>query len=116
MSQGIAISSFDQRIPKLLSDNSTYSVVKVDDSYFDKVKSFKDWDEPQTSYRDRLKEDLLAFELAHKLMVMNNTQPASPLQAMASLSPMYSISWIKSLIGFTDDTYSELTRAKFSSA
>jgi hypothetical protein len=112
MSQGIAVSSFDQRIPTLLSENATYSVVKVDDSYFDRVKSFKDWNEPHMGYRDHLKEDLSAFELPHKLMVVNSTLPSSPLQATAS----YSISWIEALINFIDITYSELTRAKFSSA
>jgi hypothetical protein len=116
MSQGIAVSSFDQPIPKLLCEYTGYSVVLVDESYFDRVKSFKEWDTPHTGYRARLKQDLRSFELSHKQLVLNNTLPSSSLQAVASLSRTYSISWIEAFIIFIDDTYDELTQAKFSAA
>jgi hypothetical protein len=47
-------------------------------------------------------------------MVADNTKPSLPLQAAASLSHTYSMLWIEALIAFIDETYSELTRAKFS--
>jgi hypothetical protein len=40
--QGVAVSSFDYRIPKLLLDNVGYTAVDTDVSYFDKVKSYKE--------------------------------------------------------------------------
>jgi hypothetical protein len=42
MSQGIAVSSFYQPISKLLCDGTGYSVVQVDESYFDRMKSYKE--------------------------------------------------------------------------
>jgi hypothetical protein len=86
MSQGVAVSSFDQQLPKLLSEAPTYGVIKHDESYFDRIKSYRDWEEPHTGFRDRLKQDLNAYELSHKQMVADNTKPGSPLQAAASLS------------------------------
>jgi hypothetical protein len=86
MSQGVAVSSFDQRLPKLLCDATNYHVVKTDESHFNKVKSFKEWDEPETGYRDRLKYDLESFELDHKQLVLNSTVPSTALHATASLS------------------------------
>jgi hypothetical protein len=114
MSQGVAVSSFDQPIPKLLCDGTGYSVVQTDESYFDRVKSFKEWDAPHTGYRARLKQDLRTFDAAHCQLVANNTLPQSALHATASLSRTYSISWIEAFIIFIDDTYAELTQAKFS--
>jgi hypothetical protein len=35
ISQGVAVSSFDQLIPKLLCDGTNYGVVQTDESYFD---------------------------------------------------------------------------------
>jgi hypothetical protein len=116
MSQGIAVSLFAPRIPKLLTDETGYSVVRTDESYFDQIKSYKDWEEPGTGFRDRLKADLTAFELAHKQLVVNGTAPSSPLHAAASLSRTYSVSWIEAFVVFINETYTELTRAKFSYA
>jgi hypothetical protein len=115
MSQGVAVSSFDHRLPKLLTDSHGYVAMNEDESYFEKIKTYKDWETPHTGFRDRLKQELNAFELSHKLMVENNTIPTSPLQATASLSRTYALSWIADSIVFIDDTYKELTEAKFSS-
>jgi hypothetical protein len=93
-----------------------YTAVDTDVSYFDKIKSYKEWDLPSTGFQDQLKYDLNAFELAHKQTVLNNTIASSPLQTTASLSRTYSLSWIGEFICFIDDTYKELTQAKFSSA
>jgi hypothetical protein len=116
LSQGIAVSSFDSQHPKLLLDFTGYVVVTKDESYFNQVKSYKDWEEPQTGFRDRLKVDLETFEEAHTQLVTDNTQPSSALQAMAALSRTYALSWIQAFIVFIDVTYAELTRAKFSPA
>jgi hypothetical protein len=53
--------------------------------------------------------------MLHKQLVTNCMLPKSPLQATASLSRTYSISWIEAFIIFIDATYDELTQAKFSS-
>jgi lysozyme family protein len=113
MSQGIAVSFFDQPIPKLLCEGTGYSVVQTNESYFDHIKSYKEWDTPHKGYRVWLKHDLGSFDAAHRQLVTNCTIPQSPLQATASLSCSYSISWIEAFIIFIDDTYDELTQAKF---
>jgi hypothetical protein len=114
MSQGIAVSSFDQWIPKLLCEGTSYSVVQMDESYFDCIKSYKEWDAPHTGYRAWLKQDLRSFDAAHQTLVANSTVPQSALHATASLSRTYSILWIEAFIIFIDDTYDEFTQAKFS--
>jgi hypothetical protein len=94
LSQGVAVSSLDYRIPKLLSYNVGYTAVDTDVSSFDKIKTYKEWYLPSTGLRDQLKKDLNAFELSHKQMILNNTIPSSPLQTTASLSRTYSLPWI----------------------
>jgi hypothetical protein len=112
LSQGIVVSSFDSQHPKLLLDFTGYVVVTKDESYFNQVKSYKDWEEPQIGFRDRLKVDLETFEEEHIQLVTDNTQPTSALQAIAALSRTYALSWIQAFIVFIDVTYAELTRAK----
>jgi hypothetical protein len=114
LSQGVAGSLFDQQLPKILSDVTGYVVVQKEESYFNQVKTHKEWEEPQTGFRDRLKIDLETLELAHIQLVADNTQPSSALQAAASLLRTYALAWIGTFINFIDDTYAELTRAKFS--
>jgi hypothetical protein len=41
MSQCVAVSLFDTRVPKLLSEASGYAIVKPNESYFDRVKTTK---------------------------------------------------------------------------
>jgi hypothetical protein len=98
MSQGIAVSSFDHRLPSLLIDETGYKY--PDESHFNKVKNYKEWEEPYTGFRDRLKHDLIAFNLTHQDIVLNNTQPSSPLQASASLSRTDTASWISAFLAF----------------
>jgi hypothetical protein len=114
--QGVAVSSFDHQVPKLLYDVTGYVVIKTDKSFFNQVKTCKEWDEPQTGFRDRLKVDCGTFKLGHKWLVTDNTTPSSPLQADASLSRTYALAWIAAFINFIDDTYDELTWVKFSAA
>jgi hypothetical protein len=90
--------------------------VQKDESHFNQVKTHKEWAEPQTGFRDRLKIDLETLELAHTQLVADNTHPSSALQAAASLSRTYALAWIGAFINFIDDTYAELKRAKFSAA
>jgi hypothetical protein len=116
LSQGVTASSFDRQIPKLLYDCTGYMVVKTDESYFNQVKTYKDWEEPQTCSRDHIKVDLESYEQAHTNMVTGNTTPSSPLQTAASLSGAYALAWFAAFIAFIDKTYAELTKAKFSSA
>jgi peptidoglycan hydrolase-like amidase len=116
LSNGVAVSSFDHQIPELLYDCTGYMVVKTDESYCNQVQTYKDWEEPQTGFCDCLKVDLESYKLAHSNMVTDNTAPLSALQAAASLSRTYALAWIAAFIAFIDETYPELTKAKFSSA
>jgi hypothetical protein len=51
----------------------------MDESCFNQVKTYMEWDEPQTGFRDRLKIDMGTFELADKSLVLDNTLPSSNL-------------------------------------
>jgi hypothetical protein len=48
--------------------------------------------------------------------VLDSTLPSSLLQTTATLSRTYSLAWIGAFVTFIDDTFKELTAAKFSSA
>jgi hypothetical protein len=69
LSQGVVVSLFDQQPPKILSDVTGYIVVQKDESHFNQLKTYKEWAEPQTGFRDRLKIALETFELAHNNLV-----------------------------------------------
>jgi hypothetical protein len=97
-------------------DVTGYVVVQKDESHFSQLQTYKEWAEPQTGFCDRLKIDLEMFELAHINLVADNTRPSSAIQAAAALSRTYALAWIGAFINFIDDTYAELTQAKFSSA
>jgi hypothetical protein len=46
------------------------------------VNSYKDWDEPEMGYRDRLEYDLESLALSHKQLVFNSTVPLTALMPL----------------------------------
>jgi hypothetical protein len=58
LTQSLMITSFDSRIPKYFasSGSAAPSIRKANASYFDRFPAYRDWDEPITGFRDRLKE------------------------------------------------------------
>ena len=114
LNKGLAITSFDSRWPKYFMKVQSTAATTTDQSFFDKVPSYEAWEEPQTGFRDRLKEELETFGQGYNRMILNTLPSGSPAYTVAYNSVTNSISFIESLMGFIDDIYRELTRAKFS--
>jgi hypothetical protein len=67
LTQGLAVTSFDSRIPKYFSQtyNMVTTIQKSNVRHFDMISSYAVWNEPQSGVRDRLTEELFVFEEAH---------------------------------------------------
>jgi hypothetical protein len=114
ITQGLAISSFDTRLPKLLSKSTSLAGAigrRGAMSHFDQIPSYKkEWDEPGCGFRERLKEELINFEFIHTKVIEGGLSPDSKAFGIAKLSVTESESWILQLIMFIDNTYKDLIR------
>jgi hypothetical protein len=117
ISDGVAITSFDSKIPKFFSRSHGHKVVKTDGSFLDAIASYQEWDDPGTGYRLRLQEELANFEDIHGTY-LEEYFAYEPGQgyAISRLALTESMGWIEGFITFMDTYYRELTKAKFGSA
>jgi hypothetical protein len=114
LNKGYAITSFDSRWPKYFMKGQSLSTITADQSFFDRIPTYDAWDENQTGFRDRLKEELESFKIGYERMTIRELDPNSQAYTIAYHSVTASISFLESLIIFVDDIYKELSRAKFS--
>jgi hypothetical protein len=90
------------------------SPITTDQSFFDRIPSHDVWDESQTDFRDRLKEELESFRSGYDVMLTGDLASGTQAHTVAFHSVVTSVSFLEGLITFVDDIYKELTRAKFS--
>jgi hypothetical protein len=114
LNKGLAIQSFDSRWPKYFMKSQSVSPITVDQSFFDRIPTHDVWDEAQTGFRDRLKEELETFQQGYERMSISELTQGTPAHTVSYHSVTASVSFLESLICFIDDIYKELTRAKFS--
>jgi hypothetical protein len=110
LTQSLLLTSFDSRLPKYFASasSSTPSIRKPNASYFDRIPSYRDWDEPVTGFRDRLKEELQIFDTAHTEVIRNSLDPTSLSYSIETTSVTNSVTWILLLVSYIDDTYKSL--------
>lgn len=115
--QGVALSSFELRVPKFFSGNpKNIGIVKRDESYFLSIKSWDEWDTPRDGHRDKLKDMLSHFAFGHQRDVIDTQLiPNSLIHTVATTALTTSVTWAKDLINFVDNTYNEYYRAGYSS-
>jgi hypothetical protein len=117
IADGVAITSFDSKIPKFFSRSHGHKVVKTDGSFLDAIASYQDWDNPGTGYRLRLQEELSNFEEIHGTYLDEYFScETGQGYAICRLALTESMGWIEGFITFIDTYYRELTKAKFGSA
>jgi hypothetical protein len=117
IADGVAITSFDSKIPKFFSRSHGHKVVKTDGSFLDAIASYQEWDDPGTGYRLRLQEELANFEDIHGTYLEEYfAYEAGQGYAISRLALTESMGWIEGFITFIDTYYRELTKAKFGSA
>ena len=118
IADGVAIASFDSKIPKFFSGSHGHKVVKTDGSFLDAIASYQEWDDPGTGYRLRLQEELANFDDIHGTYLLEEyfAYGAGQGYAISRLALTESMGWIEGFITFIDTYYRELTKAKFGSA
>ena len=110
--EGIAVSSFEQQIPKLFT-KSAFKVIRNDGSYFDTIPNYSDWSLTDDGYRDTVLEALQQFKDDHATLIDQELDISSPLHTVAFTSLQSSISWIEEFLRYMDTTYKEYTESKF---
>ena len=112
--EGIAVTSFEQSVPKLFS-KASFKVVRNDTSYFDTIMSYGDWSTTDDGYRDIIVDRLKEFKEDHEALILQQLDISSPMYTVAFNSLTVSVAWIEELIRYIDSTYKEYTESKFSS-
>jgi hypothetical protein len=117
IADGVAITSFDSKIPKFFSRSHGHKVVKADGSFLDSIASYQEWDDPGTGYRLRLQEELSNFEDIHGTYLEEYfAYETGQGYSISRLALTESMGWIDGFITFIDTYYRELTKAKFGAA
>jgi ubiquinone biosynthesis protein UbiJ len=113
MADGLAMTSFEQKLPRFFKKGTTHKVIKNDASHFDTIASFDEWDAPGSGFRVQLKEELVTFRAAHLENIDNALDRDSIACAVATMALTESVAWIEGFIVFIDDYHRDLTKAKF---
>jgi hypothetical protein len=115
LADGLAMKSFESKVPRYFSQSSVHKVVKHDASHFETIGTFDEWDTPISGFRTRLKEELQTFRAAHQDNRDETLNRESIGYAVATMALTESVSWLEGYIVFLDDYYRDLTKAKFGS-
>jgi hypothetical protein len=115
LADGLAMKSFETKVPRYFSQSSVHKVVKHDTSHFETIATFEEWDTPISGFRTRLKGELQTFQAAHRDNIDESLNRESIGYAVATMALTKSVSWLEGYIVFLDDYYRDLTKAKFGS-
>jgi len=110
--QALAISSFETRLPRFFTQDLKMHV-KKDESYFNGIKSWDEWDMPNDGFRDRLNVELHLFKVGHQETLDTELTHLSPFHNLCVLALTESVAWVDSLVKFVDDTYNEYSRSRY---
>jgi uncharacterized protein YoxC len=113
LADGLAMSSFQNAVPRFFSKAGAHKVIKNDDSYFNEIASFEEWDTPITGYRDLLKEELATFRESHQRNIDDTLERQSIICSIATMALTESCAWMEGLIVFIDDYHRDLGKARF---
>ena len=61
----LSVTSFEVAFPRFLSDSGTHVVVGNDSSHYSHISSYKNWNDPSSGYKYRLKYELENFRRDH---------------------------------------------------
>jgi len=109
----VTIQSFDNCLPKFFCKTKDHKVAKVDDSMFDNIKSFTEWDDPNYGYRTRLNEEVDNAEKTIENAIKGDRKLSDQGKAICINALSISCSFIELLIRYIDSTYRELRRSKY---
>ena len=114
--QASSISSFERTIPKyfVTGVNDDFTPIEDDESYFNNIQTWQDWDTQHKGNRDKIIKQLEAFRKSHTRFIQQTVPIDSKIYTIAILALTESIAWVEGLMKFIDDTHKEYMRSKFS--
>ena len=86
LSHALAIQSFDGSLPKYFCKSRDYRVTKVNESLFDNISSFDDWDDPNSGYRKRFEDKLDSTELTVESAIYEDTSLSDAGRALVTIA------------------------------
>ena len=113
LADGMAMKSYERKIPRFFSQASAHKVIKHDDSHFDTIASYEEWDTPVSGFRARLKEELVTFRAAHLGNIDETLERDCIGYAVSTMALTESVAWLEGFIVFIDDYYRDLSKARF---
>jgi hypothetical protein len=113
LADGLAMTSFETKVPRYFSLSSVHKVVKQDASYFETIGTYDEWDAPVSGFWARLKEELVTFRAAHQDNIDETLDRDTIGYAMATMALTESVAWLEGFIVFLDNYHRDLTKAKF---
>lgn len=111
MNQALCVTSFDTRVPKMLSKSSNMappSRTGKGVSHFDQVKDFSEWD-GANGMRERIKDNLVIFEFAHLAQIEANTDENSLGRLLTTKSLDAAVLWLNNFVVYIDATFKNFT-------
>jgi hypothetical protein len=113
LAEGLAMTSFDNQVPRFFSKATGHKVIRADESYFDAIPSFEEWDHPTTGFRTRLKDELIIFRDGHQTNIDIAFERGSVVYAIATMALVESIAWLEgfSLYSLTNIIETSLRRS-----
>jgi hypothetical protein len=111
--EALAMTSFENKVPQYLSTGSHHKVVRMDESNFNCISNWSDWDEAESGFRAKLDEELIIFKTSYQERIEEVYEADTRAYNLAVLSLTESISFIKGFMKFIGDYMKHLTQAKF---
>jgi hypothetical protein len=113
MADSLAMTSFEQKVPRFFKKSMMHKVIKDDASHFDTIVSNEEWDAAGSGFRAQLKEELLTFRAAHLELIESVLERDSIAYAVATMALTESLAWVEGFIVFLDEYQRDLSRAQF---
>ena len=113
LSEALAVASFEVPMPRFFTSSGVHVVIDNQESYFSHIKTFKQWNNPNSGFKLRLKRELERFRRSHLATIRESVSVRSPLYQLATSTLTESISWANGLINYIDLTFEEYSAGKF---
>lgn len=108
-----SVYSFGFKIPTFFSTNKDDMIIRDNQSYFSKIKTFEDWSHPHEGKSEKLKQRLEDFRYSFEAFINQNTVSLSCFNVLCVRALNDCISWTEHLMKFIDGTYNTYYLAHF---
>ena len=111
----ITMQSFENSLPRFFCKQKDHKVTKVDESLFDQISSFDEWDAPNYGFRQRLNSEAYYAKVSIENAVREDKSLLHMGRSLALNALYFTTSFLDSLVRCIDNTYRELIRSKYTS-